>query len=596
MPIGLSPVIKVAGAPLAQTALDQLTNLRVERGIRLVGRITLRFSDVGFELAKSTTFELGKEVRVSTDDGQLLMVGVITSTQIEHGSQSVTELIITADDAAVALGRGSRVTTYTESTYSDVVSKVLGEAGLAKNVQATTVTFPYLIQSGSNLQFIEDIADRTGFDWWVGGNDGKTFQFVAPRTTPPALTASVGADLHEFSVRASALHPTAVTVTGWSIATQAAITSASAPVKAGPGTATITNGLFAEHILGTKPLKVAAATTQSSVATSGEANEIAEAASGRAAAAAVTARGTIDANGLAEPGAVIKIGDAGPASGNYRITRVEHIYSGTAGFVTKFTAGERRPTGLVDLLGQRPASAFTHHGLVTGTVTDNRDSEGMGRIRVLINGLTTKDTSAWARIATAGAGEDRGFVVMPEIGDEVLVGFEDGDTRRPVIIGGLFGGKGKMLAQADYGVLENKTVARSLISRLGHRMEISDGTAPAKQHVRLSLEKGDAHMLRVGKDKVQITVPDGVPVEIKAGAKASFIIDDLGNVTIKGQKVTIEAQGELAIKSTTGAVGVTSATQALNLEGVQFALKATAKGEVNGGGILAVKGGMVQIN
>jgi uncharacterized protein involved in type VI secretion and phage assembly len=592
-PDDFTPIIKVDGTLLSAQVLDKLTHVRVERGIRLIGRTTLRFYDLGFEIASSATFDLGKTVVVTVTGGGMLMTGTVTGTQIEQREGHAPELVVTADDAALKLTRGSKVTTYADMTYSEVVQKILSEVALTAQLTATSEQFPYLLQTGSDLQFIEDIADRIGYDWWVGGPDGRTLMFAPPTTAPSALTVSPSTGMSEFTVRATGLHPTEVTVTGWSPTTQATVTSSVKPVQAGPGTATITDATFKKHILATGPLSAARATSfKPGVTTAAEATALAASLSDHAASGSVSARGTIEASALAQPGAYIDIIEAGPASGTYRLTRVEHIYSPN-GFVTKFVAGDRRPTGLADLLGPRPASAFHHEGLVTGTVTDTNDDAGYGRVKVMINGLTASDTSAWARMATYGAGQERGFVVIPEVGDEVLVGFEHGDTRRPVILGGLFGDKGKM---ADYGVEEKKTIGRRLVSRLGYRMEISDGSAPAQQHVRLSLDKGDAHMIRLGKDKVQVIVPESVPVEIKAGAKASIIIDDQGNITIKGQKVTIEAQQDVSITSAAAAVSVSAATGDLKLEGMKFALKGSAQGEVNGGGTLAVKGGMVQIN
>lgn len=592
-PYSITPIIHINGADAFP---DHLLSLKIERGVRLVGRITMRVLDYGFERSTTGTFALGNEIRVSTIGGDLLMVGRITSTQMSIRSASAAELVITADDAAMGLARGSKVTTYADMSYTDVVAQIAQRVGLTVDSTPSTETFPYLIQSGSDLQFLEDMADRIGYDWWIGGQTGKQLIFKPPTAGEPVATYTIGDNVIDFSVRASGLHPTAVSVTGWSPTTQMAVASASARVQAGPGTATLSNAGMGEHIASGPKLDPAVATTVRPGATSAtEANDLAKSLSDHAAASAILARGVVEGSALLEPGAVVTVAGFGAGSGQYRLTHVEHVYA-DGGFTTRFTAGDRRPTGLLDLLGPRPTSAFAHQGLVTGTVTNNSDRDGLGRIQVLINGLTTSDTSAWARIATHGAGQERGLVVMPEVGDEVLVGFEDGDTRRPVILGGLFGGKAKMAAVGDYGVQDNKTIGRSLISRLGYRMDISDGDQPARQHVRLSLEKGDAHMFRLGKDKVQITVPDGVPVEIKAGAKASFVIDDEGNVTIKGQKVTIEAQGELAIKSASGAVSVAAAAGDLKLDGMQFALKGSAKGEVNGGGTLAVKGGMVQIN
>ena len=71
-------------------------------------------------------------------------------------------------------------------------------------------------------------------------------------------------------------------------------------------------------------------------------------------------------------------------------------------------------------------------------VTNNDDPEKLGRVRVQFPTLSADDESAWARIATPGGGKERGLQWLPEVDDEVLVGFElddhdpPGGARRPV--------------------------------------------------------------------------------------------------------------------------------------------------------------------
>ena len=68
-----------------------------------------------------------------------------------------------------------------------------------------------------------------------------------------------------------------------------------------------------------------------------------------------------------------------------------------------------------------------------------------------------------------------GSVMIPEVGDEVLVGFEHGDPRQPIILGGLFGNKSTI---PDWTVKDGKVSSRRFTSRLGHVWELSDGDEP----------------------------------------------------------------------------------------------------------------------
>ena len=138
-----------------------------------------------------------------------------------------------------------------------------------------------------------------------------------------------------------------------------------------------------------------------------------------------------------------------------------------------------------------------------------------------------------------GGGNKRGSVFLPEINDEVLVGFERGDTRRPVVLGGLFNGKDAFAADSDV-LADGKVAYRRITSREEHVIELSDGDGPDKQHVMLS--RGvRASKLRLGADRGDITYPSGKPFTIKIGS-SSIEFDGSGNITIKGMKITLKAK------------------------------------------------------
>jgi uncharacterized protein involved in type VI secretion and phage assembly len=76
---------------------------------------------------------------------------------------------------------------------------------------------------------------------------------------------------------------------------------------------------------------------------------------------------------------------------------------------------------------------------VIGVVTDNKDPNKSGRVKVKYPVLSNDDSSFWAPIVMHGAGKNRGWFFIPEVNDEVLVLFEHGDVNRPQIVGSLWG-------------------------------------------------------------------------------------------------------------------------------------------------------------
>ena len=72
---------------------------------------------------------------------------------------------------------------------------------------------------------------------------------------------------------------------------------------------------------------------------------------------------------------------------------------------------------------------------------NSSDPAGLGRVRVKYPALGDDTEGWWARIAAIAAGDERGVLMMPQPGDEVLVGFEHGDPRRPYVLGVVWNAK-----------------------------------------------------------------------------------------------------------------------------------------------------------
>src|SRR5688572_18821933 len=78
---------------------------------------------------------------------------------------------------------------------------------------------------------------------------------------------------------------------------------------------------------------------------------------------------------------------------------------------------------------------------VVGVVTDNKDPEKLGRVKVKMPVISGTDSSFWVPIVMLGAGKNRGWFFIPEVDDEVLVVFEHGNINKPLVVGAMWGGK-----------------------------------------------------------------------------------------------------------------------------------------------------------
>jgi len=178
-------------------------------------------------------------------------------------------------------------------------------------------------------------------------------------------------------------------------------------------------------------------------------------------------------------------------------------------------------------------------GVARGLVTDNQDPDGLGRVRVQL-GWQAQGSAYWARTASPMAGSGYGAWFLPEVGDEVLVGAEQGDPALLYVIGMLWNGKAKPPASNDDG----KNDLRLIQSRSGHRLLFDDTEGAAI----LELKLADGKRVTLDKDGVAIGDAAGNTIVIKSGS-SEIAVTSTAKLTLKAAQVAIEADGTLEIKS-----------------------------------------------
>ncbi|MGZ5442160.1 MAG: phage baseplate assembly protein V [Thermoanaerobaculia bacterium] len=178
-------------------------------------------------------------------------------------------------------------------------------------------------------------------------------------------------------------------------------------------------------------------------------------------------------------------------------------------------------------------------GVGIGLVTQNKDPEGLCRVKVSFPWHHEPSESYWARLAMPMAGKDRGFVTIPEVGDEVLVIFEREDLRFPYVLGALWNGKDKPPLANDDG----RNDKRIFKSRKKHYLLFDDG---AQGVVELAHEKGR----KVVFDDTGFVVQDERGNQVKVDSNSgAMTIEAKGQLNIKATSITIEATGTLELKA-----------------------------------------------
>ncbi|WP_278572024.1 phage baseplate assembly protein V, partial [Prevotella melaninogenica] len=184
------------------------------------------------------------------------------------------------------------------------------------------------------------------------------------------------------------------------------------------------------------------------------------------------------------------------------------------------------------------------------TVLSNADPDGKGRVRVRMNWQTDGMQTGWVRVMTPDGGSssdvksNRGFVFIPEVGDQVLLGFRHGDPARPYVLGSLFNGT------TGRGGLEGNHM-KSLTTRSGHTIKLNDSLSSLGITIK-DIKGNSIHIDSVGDDiiinaKRNITINAGETFTVNAREMEvnidGDIIEKIGKNKIStiGNKISLEA-------------------------------------------------------
>ena len=166
------------------------------------------------------------------------------------------------------------------------------------------------------------------------------------------------------------------------------------------------------------------------------------------------------------------------------------------------------------------------------------DPENRGRVQIHLlsfTGTEGQDSTIWARVVSAFAGNDRGVFFLPDVNDEVLVMFEQGDPRHPLVIGGLWNGSAQPPAQVEAG-------GRNRIKRIR-----------SKNGVVVTLDDQD------GQEALRLETPGGQKLTLQDGPGSVKIEDGNGNsVTLEAAGITVQASRKVTVTATS--VEVTAGT------------------------------------
>lgn len=492
-----------------------------------------------------------------------LIEGEITAIEVHFTNKSEAHIVVRGYDVSHRLHRGRYNRSFLDQTDSDIVRKIATEVGIKiGQVDNSGEPHEYVFQENqTNMEFLRERAARIGFELFIQDNK---LNFRKPESKA-SLTLKWLRDIFSFSTRVtSAEQISAVEVRSWDYSQKKLISSTASSEKlvteTGNGKGSSTSN---EFNLNNKPPKITV--VDQPVFKPKEAEAMAQALCNELGGEFVYADAKAEGNPKIRVGQVINLEGMGDRySGKYYVTETRHFYSQRV-YTTDFSVRGLRGGSLFTTLSSQ-VHLQPGQTLLVGIVTDNKDPKGWGRVKVKLPTLTEEHTSNWARVVGLGASDSRGFYCLPEVNDEVLVGFEHGDIHRPYIIGGVWNGKDATPETVDNTIQGGKVRLRTIKTRTGHTIEFveEDGRGT----------KAGVYVTTAGGHKLHLNDSDGF-VEIRTSGGHQIKMADRGMPPSTPPAISISSIGDLSL-SAKGKLSLDASVVSLNANKGPMTLNATA--------------------
>lgn len=568
----------LAGSSAVLTAADELpgvvpvVEIHIDSALNKIPTATLTIADgnaaeQGFEVSGSRWLAPGKfiEIKAGYDgDNATVFKGIVVanSHQIQ---ESGSLLVVTCKHETVRMTAGKKSRYYTEMKDRDVAEQLLAESGISDYEMATTdVVHEQLLQNQvSDWDFMMTRLDVNGLYYSV--NEGKIVIGKAGADGDSVLTLTFGSNIVSFEATVDArTQSTAVLGYAWDQSVQdieesegETGLSAYAGDQSADELAEVMGQAFEMRLPGGMPVQ--------------ELQQLANAKKVRQSLSKIKGKVKFSGESAVVPGTYVTLSGLGDQfNGKVFVSGVQHEI-GEGNWMTEATLGWEEAFFSEKIFPEHPVSFSGQYvatqGLHIGVVTDLIDPAGKGRIRVRLPIIGMAEDGIYARLATLDAGNNRGTFFLPEINDEVIVGFLGDDPNYPVVLGMLHSGANPSPIEATDENNEKGYVSRSEIKVLFH-----DGDK------RVSIETPGGRKLTLDDTNGLCSLEDA------AGNK--LVLNDSGITLSSAKDLTLEAVSSLSI----------SAPQLTIKAEATAELSANGSLSVGSSGITEIKGSMVKIN
>lgn len=501
-----------------------------------------------FVISNEELFVPGKEIEIKAgyhSDEETIFKGIVIRHNLQiRGDRA--QLVVECKDEAVKLTVGRKSKYFYESNDSDILDEIIGEYGLDTDIELTNVEHPEMVQYRlTDWDFCVTRAQANGKVCVV---DDGTVAIKAPDIEQDeSLTLTYGDNILDFDAEIDARNQfSSVASYGWDIANQDVIEK-EAEILVVPLNGNLTSADLAPVInLEKLELKDGSSSTDAGLQEWANSKNLFNQLS--------KIRGRVKFQGVAQvkPNTTLELAGVGDRfNGKVYVSAVRHqLTEGNWTIDAQFGFNSKWFSETVEI-NEAPAAGLLGaiHGLQIAIVTQlHEDPDGEQRVMVRLPVISNDERGVWARVVTPDAGDSRGMFFRPELDDEVIVGFLNGNPNDPLILGMLHSSaKPSPIDPTE----ENNE--KGFVTRSEMKFIFDDD----KKSVILETPAGkiitvdeDAGIIQLEDENSNVVTLNSEGINIESAA--DLTITAAGDVTIEGTNITLTANAEFTAEGSAG--------------------------------------------
>lgn len=487
-------IVEIEGTPLDNTTLIKT---HVRQQLSRPTRCELVFGEPPGSLIAVRRIAPGASLRVAVEGSvEPLFTGEVTAVSQAYGPDQTRLVRVRGYDRLHRLQKRHPVRAYVEVTPEELAQELAGDAGLRFDTgggpAASHPIWPVLIQHGrTSWDLLVTVAEESGLFPVVEDDRLKLVSLEGEGEPVPLVWGtSLLETVIELNEAAAARTAQASGWNPWAIEAYNETTSTS---QTGRQVAATVPDSFIED-------DDRCVVLDRMVQSARHLETLAQAALTRRTAGEVIFQGVAEGDPRLKAGGRVEVsGVDDQVAGHYVLTTVTHTIDAQRGFLTTLSSAPPPP---------REAQSGARATL--GIVSRVDDPEQLGRICVTLPTYADVETT-WLHVLSAGAGTDKGLVVLPDVGDRVLILFPRDAVGEGIVLGGLYG----MAGAYDSGVEANHVQRYTFKTPGGQRVILDDA------HQRLRVENQMGSYVELGPERVQFHA--AVDLDIEAPGRSVVI-------------------------------------------------------------------------